>query len=608
MRDELLDYYERELTYLRRTGAEFAKAYPKVAGRLELEANKCEDPHVERLLEAFAFLAARVHLRLDDDLPQVSEALLGAVHPQYVRPLPSLSIAQFHLDPSQSQLNEGFAIERGARLQSRPVGGEPCRFQTCYDTVLWPLSITGAKWGKAAGAGSRSRDATGGIHLDLKVFPGGSLQDLALDRIRLHLSAGGGLAAALYELLLNHCLEVVIRDPTPGSRVEPLVLPASALTPVGFERDQTLLEPPRRALQAHNYLQEYFAFPEKFHFVDLSGLQGLADRGFKERIQVVFQLRSFERADWRNRLEDALTASTFRLGCTPVVNLFKRTSEPVLLSQRKAEYPVVPDLRRRDSIFTHSVDEVRLVSPDLPEPLKVDPFYSPFRRPDAPPVFWRTRRGAMDWRGGGDRVEIAFLDASERTVHPKEDVATLRLTCHNGDLPSRLPFGSDEGDFRMEGGGPVARVEALVKPTPLVQPSLGKSRLWRLISQLSLNYGTLIEGGGSSLKQLLQLHNLAGSAAGERQIEGIKDLQSEPIHARVRTEHGISFARGHRVDLLLDEEEFAGGSVYLLCSVLERFFGLYTTMNSFTTLRARSLQRREPIREWPPRAGWKALV
>ncbi len=610
MRDDLLDYYERELAFLRRTGGEFARAYPKVAGRLELEENKCEDPHVERLLEGFAFLAARVHLRLDDDLPEISESLLSAVHPQYVRPLPSLSVVQLHLDPAQSQQAEGVRIERGRNLTSRPVGGEPCRFRTCYDTVLWPLRVADVRWaGGGAGGSSRARQAVGAIRVEIEAFQGASLEDLELDRLRFHISSDGGLTAALYELLLNHCLEIVVRDPTPGSRVEPVVLPPSALSPVGFGLDESLVGTPKRALLAHSFLQEYFTFPEKFHFLDLAGLEGLGERGFTDRLEVVFQIRSFERSDWRSRLDDALSASSLRLGCTPVVNLFGRTSEPIVLNQKKAEYPVVPDLRRRDSIFTHSVDDVRLVSPELSEPLVIDPFYAPVRRPDAPPIYWRTRRSSTGWKdAGGDRVEIAFVDASDRMVHPDEDVATLRLTCHNGDLPSRLPFGAEEGDFRLEGGGPVERIVALVKPTSVIQPGLGSSRLWRLISQLSLNYSSLVEGGSESLRQLLQLQNLGESAAGDRQIRGVKELESAPVHARVRTEHGISFARGHRLDLTLDEEEFAGSSVYLLASVLERFFGLYTSMNSFTTLRARSLQRKEPIGEWAPRAGWKTLI
>src|SRR6476660_3131126 len=146
VRDDLLLYYERELTYLRRLGAEFAARYPKVASRLQLEPTKCEDPHVERLIEAFAFLAARVHLKIDDEFPEVTESILNIVYPHYVRPIPSMSIAEMRIDVEQGVPPTGFKVPRGTALYSRPVDGVPCKFRTCYDTTLWPFTVTGAQW------------------------------------------------------------------------------------------------------------------------------------------------------------------------------------------------------------------------------------------------------------------------------------------------------------------------------------------------------------------------------------------------------------------------------------------------------------------------------
>jgi type VI secretion system protein ImpG len=193
-------------------------------------------------------------------------------------------------------------------------------------------------------------------------------------------------------------------------------------------------------------------------------------------------------------------------------------------------------------------------------------------------------------------------------VHPDLDAVTARLTCFNADLPSRLPFGDARGDFEMPGGGPIAKISTLVKPTAVVQPPLGKPQLWRLISQLSLNYVSLHDGGAEGLRELLLLHNFAESAAAEQQIDGIRDVRGSPCYARIASEHGITFARGHRVEIDFDEDRFAGSGVYLLASVLERFLGMYVSLNSFCVLVARSLQRKELLREWPPRAGSKALL
>src|SRR5687768_15676681 len=170
MRDELLHYYERELTFLRRMGAEFAQRYPKVAGRLQLEPTKCEDPHVERLLEGVAFLAARVHLKLDDDFPEISEALLDVVYPHYVRPIPSMSLVEFQLDPEQGKLTTGLRIPRDTVLYSRPVGGKPCRFRTCQDTTLWPVTVAAAQWTspERLKPGVRAPDAVAALRIELR--------------------------------------------------------------------------------------------------------------------------------------------------------------------------------------------------------------------------------------------------------------------------------------------------------------------------------------------------------------------------------------------------------------------------------------------------------
>ncbi|HEU4628436.1 MAG TPA: type VI secretion system baseplate subunit TssF [Gemmatimonadaceae bacterium] len=610
MRDDLLYYYERELAFLRRMGAEFADRYPKVASRLQLERTKCEDPHVERLLEGFAFLAARVHLKIDDDFPEVSESLLDVVYPHYVRPMPSTSLVEFELDPEQGKLTTGLPIRRGSLLYSRPVGGVPCRFRTCYDTTLWPVTVAAAQWTtpERLRPAVRAPEAVAALRLELRCLPDVRFDQLELETLRLHLAGDGSLVYPLYELLGHNLVRVVVRDPDdPARRV---VLGPEALRPVGFGEDEGILPFPRRSFAGYRLLQEYFTFPDKFLFFDLGGFAELRAAGFGERAEVVFLVSPFERADRRQVLESGVNARTLRLGCTPVVNLFPQVSEPVLLTQRRHEYLLTPDARRASTeIF--SVDEVVGVTPGAREPVRFEPFYSHRHASDraTPQQFWQARRRASRWREDeGTDVFLAFVDLSARTIHPDLDAVTARLTCFDGNLPARLPFGGDGGDFELQGGGPLRRITALVKPTPVVQPPLGKPQLWRLISQLSLNYLSLVEEGTDALQEILRLHNTGDDAAGEKHIQGIVRVSSAPAHARVLGEHGLAFARGRRVELELDEEQFAGGSAYLLASVLERFLGLYTSLNSFSALTARSRQRRRPLGEWAPRAGGKALL
>lgn len=611
MRDELLEYYERELTYLRRSGAEFAKKYPRVASRLMLEPTKCEDPHVERMLEGFAFLAARVHLKIDDDFPQLSEALLHVVYPHYIRPLPSMSIVEFRLDPEQGKLASGFAIPRDTPLYSRPVGGTPCRFRTCYDTTLWPLSVVDAAWvaPHELKPAVRATDAVGAVRITLECLPEVSFADLELDRLRFYLNAESNTAGTLYELLLNNCSSILLRPSGKGAGQRTVELPPSALQPVGLEEDQGMLPYPRRAFVGYRLLQEYFSFPEKFQFLDLQ-LDGARLTEFGNRLEVICLIAPFERNERKSSLETGVGRDTFRLGCTPIVNLFEKESEPILLTQRKQEYLVVADARRRATTGVFSVDDVRAVSPGSSQPLRFEPLFS-FRHGanGDKRLFWQGSRRPVRWRQEeSSDVLLSFVDLTGRAVHPEQDAVTARLTCYNGNLPGRLPFGGEEGDFELPGGGPIDRIVTLVKPTEVVEPPLGKPQLWRLISQLSLNYISLVEGGAEGLQELLRLHNFGDRTSGEQQIQGIVSLSAEPCHARIDSEHGLTFARGHRVEIEFDEEWLVGGGIYLFASVLERFFSLYVSLNSFSILAARSRQRKELLKEWPPRSGRKPLL
>ena len=614
MRDDLLYYYERELSYLRRMGAEFAERYPKVAGRLQLEPNKTEDPHVERMLEAFAFLAARVHLKIDDDFPEVSEALLNVVYPHYVRPIPSMSLVEFQLDPDQGKLTTGLHVPKDSVLLSRPVNGVACRFRTCYDTTLWPLNIAGAQWltPDRLRPPVRSPDAVAALRFEMRCLPDVRFDALELETLRFHVDGDSNLAYALYELLSNNAVRILVRElGGRGSTPKTITLPGSALQPVGFGQDEGMLPYPRRSFLGYRLLQEYFTFPEKFLFFDLAGFDQVRAAGMGEAVEVVILVAPFERGERRPMLEAGVSERSIRLGCTPVVNLFPQTSEPILLTQRRHEYVVVPDARRRLTTETFSVDQVVGITPGSDAALHFEPFYSYRHGADRGrrQLFWNAARRPSGWRtDGGTDVWLSFVDLSGRTAHPDLDAITARLTCFNGDLPSRLPFGGDDGDFELQGGGPIRRILPRVKPTPVVQPPLGRPQLWRLISQLSLNYLSLTEEGTEALQEILRLHNFAETSAGEKQIQGLLGVRSAPAYARVASEHGVGFARGRRVELDLDEEQFTGGGVYLFAAVLERFLGLYASINSFSTLVARTKQRKEVMRAWAPRAGWKALM
>ena len=144
MNDTLLDYYEQELTYIRQMGMEFAEKYPKIAGRLMLESGKSSDPHTERLIEAFAFISGRIHKKINDDFPDMTESLLSIIYPHYNNPIPSMTIAQFK--PMMQNVPEtGYTIERGVKLYTKAVNDTPCQFTTSQPVEIWPIEVTKAQ-------------------------------------------------------------------------------------------------------------------------------------------------------------------------------------------------------------------------------------------------------------------------------------------------------------------------------------------------------------------------------------------------------------------------------------------------------------------------------
>jgi len=618
VRDELLQHYQDELVYLHRMGAEFAEKYPSVADRLLLKENECEDPHVKRLIEGFAFLAARIHLKLHDEFPEMTESLLGILYPHYVRPIPAMTIVEFQLDPEQGSASR-LSIPPDTLLYTDMVDGQACKFRTCYDTALWPVSVAQAQWTTPdrLRLGFPTPDAPAALRIELNCLPDFTFDKLAtaaklpLDALRFYLSGDDRLVHALYELLCNNCAQVYVRDPTPKSKFKPVLLDPDSLRPVGFAEDQGILPYSRRSFIGYRLLQEYFAFPEKFLFLELSGLQPAFAAGLKNRAELIFLISRFERRERQQTLEMGVSERTFRLGCAPIVNLFEHEAEPVLVNQTRHEYPIIPDAWHPRAIEIFSIEKVRSSSPQSSEVIDYEPFYS-YRHGtvrEKKQTFWHaTRRPSPKRDDAGTDLYLSLVDLSGRPARPDLDTISVRCLCTNRDLISRLPFGSEDGDFEMEGFPAVKRVMALHTPTSTQRPPLGQGLFWRLISHLSLNYLSLVAEGKEALQEILKLYNFSGDPALQKQISGILSLGSRPHFARVISDNDISFLRGTRVEMEFDEGQFVGGSVYLFASVLEHFLGLWASLNSFSQLVVRTPQRKEVLREWPPRAGRQILL
>lgn len=630
MRDELLGYYERELVFLRRMGADFARRYPKIASRLLLEEEKVEDPHVERMIEAFAFLTGRIGLKLDDELPEITESFINLLYPHYLSPIPSMAVTQFAFGTPNDKITSIQLLERGSRLNSRPVDGTPCQFRTAYDVQLLPIELEAAALDSPAPKNSQGKFSECSIRLSMRCFGGANLHEMKSaatdappDFFRFYLDGDPQLVFPLYEIIFNHAVSVEFRpkDPPLGDKTmktltgiqlklpDPVIIPAEeAIRQVGFDDSEALLPFTLRSFKGYRLLTEYFAFPYKFLFLDVFGVDKAIANKFGSHFDILIHLR-----DVTPPIAPIVT-ETFRLGCTPVINLFTRLSDPVYISQQKYEYQIIPDIHRQSSTEIYSIDEVFTSDPRTNVVREFSPFYSlrhAYGEQMEKSYWYATRRQSQRPDDKGTEMFISLVDAKFDPFAPPVEVLNVRATCTNRDLPARLPFGGKEGDFEVEGTALVSRVRCLTKPTETIRPPQRRALQWRLISHLNLNYLSIVNsdnGKPEALQEILHLYNFDDSSVTRKQILGISHIETQKAVRQIGGRIGAGFVRGLETTITLDEEQFVGSGMFLFACVLERFLALYSTLNSFNQLTVRSEQREEPIKRFHPRAGEQVLL
>lgn len=649
MIDDLLGFYSNELDYLRQMGAEFSRRYPQIAARLLLEEDKCGDPHVERLLEGVALLTARIRRKIDDEFPEITDALLGLIYPQFQRPWPSMAIVQFPHTGEPIQGAQSKSIPRDTRLKSRPVQGLECQFRTVYPVPLWPIEVSSARYEPSRlGLMGQATEAVATIQLTLRTVGGLPFNQLPLRAaspgddstksrgIRFYLDGVGTTPYTLYELLLNDLSLIQVCTPR-GDLSEVLFeLNPSAIQPAGFDPMEGMLNFSPRAFPAsdarndggdlepvmqdssarvfpgYRLLQEYFALPQKFRFFDLIGLDRLKQYSLGDSIVLNFFLKRTPRSD------PVVVAENFRLRCTPVVNLFEVASVPISLTHTQFEYPVIPALGVED-MEVYSIGRVLSKGGMLADDLEYEPFYTlrhvehrqtrggAARRA----AYWyATRRPPVDPDDPVTTVSIAFVDSAFDPHLPARSKVTVFATCTNRNLPSRLPPTDGRLEFEIVGPAPVTTARCLTRPTRSVPPPIGRGAQWRLISSLALNHLSLTDDlqGLHAFRELLETHNFSKSDTSLQLTSGIKYVSSERTSARIGQPGATAICRGIKVTVDFEERNYVGNSAFLLASVLDRFLSSYASINSFTRLLARSHQPKRIIKEWPARVGERTLV
>ncbi len=624
MDPRLRDHYEAELEFLRGMGTEFAAEFPKIAARLDLANTEVADPYVERLLEGFAFLTARIQLKMEAEFPTFTQSLLQMVYPHYLAPTPSMAIVRITPDAALKGSPQGVDLPAGLELRSL-LGTEDqtnCEFRTAHAVRLLPIDVTEADYigspAAVAALGLKEPPNTkAAIRLRLRTMGDLPVAKLGLERLSFFLGGSEGVRMKLYEQLAAHVTGIVVR---PGTRPVPWMerLPSRALKPAGFDPEEALLPRLSTSFDGYRLLQEYFAMPERFLFFNLTGLERPAIRCASQDIEVIILLDRHEPSLM------ALAPENMQLYCAPAINLFRKRSDRVNLSEKEVEHLVVPDRMRPLDYEVFSVAAMEGFAADGGPSQPFFPFYAAndlSRNPGHRSYYLLRRqphrmssrareRGPRSSYLGHD-VFVSLVDADNVPIKASLRQLGLDLLCTNRDLPMSMPTGKRHTDFTIAVNAPVTSIRCLTGPTT-PRPCRGDGDYaWRFISHLGLNYLTLTDNsdtqGAAALRELLRLYAPGGTTLASRQLDALSSVSSTPVVRRIPGAGPVCAGRGLQITVTLDESSLAGGTGILLGAVLDRFFAKYVSINSFTETVLRSPDRGEIMR-WPMQLGRRSLL
>ena len=617
------DYYMAELLHLRESALEFAKEFPKAASRLSLEGMECPDPYVERLLEGFAFLTARVQLKLDAEYPNFIQNLTEIVYPNFLAPVPAMAVVRFEPNLADGALVKGVEIPRQTVLRSR-IGGDmqtSCEFRTAHPVRLWPLEIADVRFGARPPELPRElgwrETSLGSLRIGLKLKGDLPLSALPLDSLAFFISADERVASRLYEHLLAYGQDVCVVPPARQGR--PALLGRDALRAVGFGDAEALLPVPPLGFRGYRLLQEYAAFAPRFLFFELRGLSAVLKTCKAGEFEVLIPLA---KAD--EDLQHLIDQGSLALYATPAVNLFPKEADRIFVDDSVAEFPVLADRTRPMDYEVHSVEGVTGYSAGNDASVEVfrlyasieeaarsrgDMFYALRREKRAASARARQRGSRTSYVGTETFLSLVDTAAPPHATELKQ--LSVRCLCTNRDLPIMMPTGQPKGDFSLDVTLPVQRVQVLRGPSRPVPPALEGDAAWKLINHLSLNYLTLSdtseEEGAAALRRLLGLYCPDAEAALSHQVRGIRSVRVSPVVRRLPDSAVVTFVRGHEIELTCDPKPFEGFSPFILAAVLEDFFSRHASVNAFGETVLRVIGKGE-VKRWKPRIGRRPVL
>lgn len=606
--EKFLNYFQRELNYLRNAGSVFASKHPKIARRLDWTKGDSSDPHVERLIESFAFLSAQLHQNLDDRFPQIAAGLLNVLYPQLINPLPSVSVAQFDVDPLKAKMTTGYPVERHTSLFAYAEEGLTCRFRTTSKVMLWPITLTETAFVQADNYIFKDSIPKHPWYLKL-TFQTRKLDfsDLDMDTLTFYLSGGRMWAASMYQAFFGHNDSHILFS-SDGKYLESL--PPGSIEPRGFKKDEQILPSPSHSHPSYQLLQEYFHFPEKYLFFSLKNLLRACKKTPSQTLEIFIPL-----GDNKVVSTQTVAPENFLLGCTPIVNLFPKVTDPVRLNQKQVEYRLTPDSRLERTHEIFSIESVHSVADDGSMETYA-PYYS-FEHGREGEVFWYSRRQLSDRRNiPGTDVYLAFVNQKFDPLKPPTETIYANILCTNRFLAEQIPAGAALG---LEGKLPVTKITCLEKPvTPAYSPADGET-LWKLVSQLAIHHLGYTDPSVSLkvLKETLHLYAGLSKSQNQTHIDALTGFTNTQTVKRLRhanqnkgrqDQAWMGFVRGLQVDLTLDEQSDPSGMSFVLAHVLRHFLALNVAVDSFVEMNLHSEQRKGVWLSWSPLSGQHLLL
>jgi type VI secretion system protein ImpG len=594
----IIDYYQRELTYLRKMGRLFANKYPKIASFLEMGNTDCKDPHVERLIEAVALLLARVQLKIDNDFPLITNSLLSMLYPHFLEPVPSMSIAKFEIDPNQLKDNLCCKIEKHTHLFAKTNEGHKCKFRTCFPVELWPIEVSFADVKSADHYQLYNKCSNDAYVINIRINSiAAPLHNYNMDSIRFFINGDYSISNSIYELLFGHVSHIAIVH---ENETSPFFLSPSSIKPVGFQKDENMLPFPPSVQAGFRLLMEYFVFYEKFLFfdIDLSELTMMTSHSYFDLLIVL---------DRKPDKYLSIDKNTFQTGCTPVINLFEKRTEPVLMDERQSEYLLIPDIRNENIYEIHSIQSVVASLKEEKKYQEINPYFSLNHSDQCEQKqFFHIRRDLCHQKDlKGTDVYISIVDLDFQPEQSTNHTLYANTLCTNRHLAEKMPVHTR---LYIETKSPFAQIYTLCKPSPQIDPFREGSVLWRLISHLSMNYLSLSnhQYGLQSIKEMLSLYQISDRTDTGQLIKSINALSTRRVQRLINFEEWRDICTGIEVNLEFTSE--SGSSPFLLAAVLNHFFSMFISINSFSQLTIKKQHEKRIWKQWAPMIGNQSIL